>query len=320
MASLRMNDATKVSSATAAIVISLLIGALASDISLCSSTVYIDGKAEPFHVERVDEIESAVDEFCRRKVISKSDCERISENHRRHCFRALQPHQSEQNDHASLASTDSTTENAADMTARQYTKIDYSSKSGPILRVTAGTETHNLQAYLGETEEQTVLRFCGTLKLDLSQCSQVATTYSELLAKGNSAGSSGGSMSSQDENPVSSPNDSDIGKNDYVAREGDSANDRVSVDGEGVRREKVPTRTSREYYDTPRGRETSALSIESAVALLQELLRGAFAVSISSSVATVQNFLSSYWRWIMLGAGILYAYVVHHAQEEERRW
>jgi hypothetical protein len=57
--------------------------------------------------------------------------------------------------------------------------IDYSQSYGPIFPVTLVDKTHQLKMFVGETPSIALTRFCGMLKLNAVQCTQVKVAYYE---------------------------------------------------------------------------------------------------------------------------------------------
>ena len=165
---------------------------LASEISVCSSDIYIkedQGNPSPtkFFSESFDELESSVRYFCARHLIPPDECDRIKSYHSARCFPGSTIGSdafTDTNQRNDGVNTDtSITEHFVDdgRSIRRKLVVDYGLAVGPILSVTHLQETKNMQSYEGESKEQTVVRFCGMLKLDNQQCKQVEGAYFSLL-------------------------------------------------------------------------------------------------------------------------------------------
>ena len=178
-------------------------------ISTCHTKVYMKGDNDfvLFHVEEEELIEPIASQFCVKHLVDSTECQRIIQYHKEHCFQ-------EKNETTTVSTSSENEEQRVDEVMFQTQTIDYAEKTGPILqifrvdgtlRVTIPppqysllltTYTHlsyphpitcmyyhqtNLQAVAGETKEQSIIRFCGMLNMNDNDCRQVAEKYEQLL-------------------------------------------------------------------------------------------------------------------------------------------
>ena len=171
----------------------------AQTISLCTSTVYLNQKSIVFHVDHKDYLLTAAKQFCQLHFIDSNECHKIVEFHKRKCFDNNDVVLSEQQQYtdtkedstsssASTASTTATSSQPEQQDQQQQSlpqspsslRVDYSGRSGPILKVTHPSGVHSLQAYLNEEPGQAVNRFCKMLSFEPVHCTQVRQHYFQL--------------------------------------------------------------------------------------------------------------------------------------------
>lgn len=149
---------------------------ITNSISLCSSMVYIGTNSYPFHVEDINQIDATATRFCvTHGVVDKTECNRVVENHRQHCFPVV-PSSTDEKNATSEGPIPSPISAPEDPTI-----IDYSTRVGPVLTIYHGEKTTNLQSYKGETIAQTLTRSCAMLKFTEAQCAQVDVAYRKLM-------------------------------------------------------------------------------------------------------------------------------------------
>mmetsp|Transcript_28437 Transcript_28437/g.28752 ORF Transcript_28437/g.28752 Transcript_28437/m.28752 type:complete len:257 (+) Transcript_28437:176-946(+) len=147
------------------------------NISLCESKIFVNGKGFSIHTETSDSIDVVVERFCTEQKIAPIECKKVYNHHLDHCFAGKLPE--EVKDEPSTSTFDIST----DKNSVESFKVDYSQKIGPLLTVHSQDFHHKLQAYLGETTEKTLNRFCHTLHLGLhtTECNQVKQAYLSLV-------------------------------------------------------------------------------------------------------------------------------------------
>lgn len=168
-------------------------------ISLCTSTVYVgaDQRPEKFHSDSLDSLETDLKHFCSKNDIYATECGAIREYHTKRCFggetaqpvHAI-PTTNKEAEDIPINATDENDEEVAvrvsslfeeiDKPHQSLQSVDYSQTHGPVLPVTLEGTTHHLKMFLGETPSVALKRFCGMLKLDTTQCTQVKVAYDEL--------------------------------------------------------------------------------------------------------------------------------------------
>ena len=163
----------------------------ADEVSMCSSDIYMGGNPIPtkFFVESYTELSSTTRDFCEKHFILQTECDLIKSHHWKRCFpsnlNAADHHidDRERNIHQAnvFEGDDVSTRQSDQKHEKRESKIDYSATVGPTLPVTHLEETRNLQAYAGESVTQTMIRFCGSLKLNADMCKQVEEAYLNLL-------------------------------------------------------------------------------------------------------------------------------------------
>lgn len=154
-------------------------------LSTCTSQIYMNGAAYTFHVEDAKDVKYEALKFCNKYHIASEECERIVSHHSQKCFPKESMYASEQS--AEVSSCDPSTDSCpidskASKSSVDPLQVDYSTKVGPVLAVTLGSDTKTLQAYAGELPGQAVHRFCRMQKFDDDQCEQVRKKYFELCA------------------------------------------------------------------------------------------------------------------------------------------
>ena len=82
-----------------------------------------------FHVEEEELIEPAASQFCMKHLVDHTECQRIIQYHKEHCFQ-------EQNETTTAPSSSSENEKQPNDEVIMPTQtIDYTQKKGPILQI-----------------------------------------------------------------------------------------------------------------------------------------------------------------------------------------
>ena len=115
-------------------------------ISTCHTKVYMKGDNDfvLFHVEEEELIEPIASLFCLTHLVDNTECQRIVQYHKEHCFQ-------EKNETTTVAPPSENVEQREDeVTLQTQTTIDYAEKKGPILQIfrVDGTLTVNQPPYL----------------------------------------------------------------------------------------------------------------------------------------------------------------------------
>jgi hypothetical protein len=116
--------------------------------------------------------------FCEKYLITYDNCQTIIDYHRARCFGENSPTH-EESEGGSTTTIRSTTSESASLKHSEV-RIDYAEKVGPALSVNYQGTNHVMQMYLGETPSIAVKRFCGMLKFEEHQCTQVRNTFYNL--------------------------------------------------------------------------------------------------------------------------------------------
>ena len=110
-------------------------------------------------------------------MITYDDCQKIVDYHRNRCFGELKAN-SDASDVETVISRDQLNDPDGKIEKEERSRrVDYSQSVGPQLSVNYDGSVHTMQMYEGETPSVAVLRFCGMLKLDESQCATVRRTF-----------------------------------------------------------------------------------------------------------------------------------------------
>ena len=98
-------------------------------ISTCHTKVYMNNDFVLFHVEEEELIEPAASQFCMKHLVDHTECQRIIQYHKEHCFQ-------EQNETTTAPSSSSENEKQPNDEVIMPTQtIDYTQKKGPILQI-----------------------------------------------------------------------------------------------------------------------------------------------------------------------------------------
>ena len=144
----------------------------------------MNGATYTFHVEDVKDIKYEALKFCNKYHVVSEECDRIISHHSQKCFPKEDAHADVRSEINSCDTNvdDCAVDRETSKSAVDPLRVDYSTKVGPVLTVTLGSETKTLQAYAGELPAQAVHRFCRMHNFDDFQCDQVRKKYYELCA------------------------------------------------------------------------------------------------------------------------------------------
>ena len=150
-------------------------------ISMCTTSIYINGQAFTFHVEEANDLEASAKEFCDNHDVTSSECSKVVSAHKTRCF----PANTVNTDTDMSLTTEEIPVRVKDE-QQKPDKIDYSQKIGPLLQVQdVRTGRHasvvNCQAFLGESKLRTVKRCCISLDLNDEHCKLLTSEYDKLL-------------------------------------------------------------------------------------------------------------------------------------------
>lgn len=184
-------------------------------ITMCKSSVIINGVSVEFHVDDARQLKRVASEFCSVYGLPSTECEQIIRQHHERCFPDdtnkiqddINDNNSENEDEINIhfdnknrnsnydsndLRFDKQYEEELRLASLQTSEIDYSRKEGPVLTVDLSQlssrqsglpQIHQVQKYAGEGSRRAVLRFCTVHKLTTSQCDIVQDAFNKLENK-----------------------------------------------------------------------------------------------------------------------------------------
>ena len=159
-------------------------------ISFCSTQIWIDGVGQQFHVDIEEDLERSAARFCAsHNIVDAVECQRIIDYHRTTCFTSTKVSSSSSGIHGfdreKVYEAPVLPTVTVKPVPRAAPKVDFSQRVGPVLSVYHGSngQSTSMQAYLGETKDQAVTRFCKMMTFNEKQCTEVDTAYTKLLQR-----------------------------------------------------------------------------------------------------------------------------------------